>query len=226
MEQWLVGARGREGFSRSEFIPKLQTQIQKKLFILRPHAPKADPLYPTPSSLSQPTILLSCELPKHPRSLSRPYSLSILTISEACWVKSVLYIVCHYLVEACFSFHIHHSNSLLIAFTTFNPFLSFFFHPLAKLFIPKYQSDHESPACHPNFIACFLEALLTSQENGTWGPSRHQHAYFPQAPTFSPRWVPDCVSLTLWGASSCLEHPSRPLLPLAQTHFSVKSERT
>lgn len=68
------------------------------------------------------------------------------------------------LVEACFSFHIHH-NSLLIAFTTFNPCLSFF-HPLAKLFMSKYQSDHESPACHPNFTACFLEALLTPQENG------------------------------------------------------------
>ena len=154
------------------------------MFILRPHAPKADPLYPTPSSLSQPTILLSHELPKHPRSHSRPFSLSILTISEACWVKSVLYILCHCLVQACFSFHIHHYNSLLIAFITFNPFLSFF-HPLAKLFVPKCQSDHESP-CHPNFTACFLEALLTPQENGMWGPSQHQHAYFPQAPTFSP----------------------------------------
>ena len=186
VEQWLVGAGGREGFSRSEFIPKLQTQIQKKLFILRPHAPKADPLYPTPSSLSQPTIQLSCELSKHPRSLSRSFSLSILTINEACRVKSILYILCHYLVEACFSFHIHHYNSLLIAFTTFNPFLSFF-HPLAKLFISKYQSNHESPACHPSLIACFLEALLTSQENGreilhdTSMPTSHKHQLSPHA---------------------------------------------
>ena len=128
--------------------------------------------------------------PTHQALTIQPLSdwlpLSILTINEACRVKSILYILCHYLVEARFSFHIHHYNSLLIAFTTFNPFLSFF-HPLAKLFISKYQSNHESPACHPSLIACFLEALLTSQENGreilhdTSMPTSHKHQLSPHA---------------------------------------------
>lgn len=194
----------------------------KKLFPLRLHATSVNappsllqtcsPLLPT-HSLSQPTVPLpAAQTPKTIlHSSVSPSSPSTIAVKS----EDLFHLCCLGLILTTFIFHIHH-HSLLIAFPTFNLFLSFFY-PFAKLLLQ--SIDLITSPVHPaDSKASFAEALLHTPDGtwSTWSPSRHQHRHLPptqEHPTFTAYCVTHHASVTLWSYPHLLRAPfSGPLL--------------